>query len=310
MMAFTFPWLLVLLLLIAVLLAYKKHWNLCLGCLILLCVGNYMGEVFAVNLCPFTNRADVKFSKLKILAWNIDGGGSDSTKNCKLFHIIDSLNPDIIFLSENYGQINGLLDNKLADINLKRADCPGDNGHWFYSKIPVKDVKVMTSESDDLAFIVRCKVYFEGLEVSLYGVHLSSNNINRARKYMPIDSISSGLGIFDYLKNIDYVSRLRIKEAEYICNEIKKVQQPVLVIGDMNDVNSSGCIYTLKNAGLEDAWWSAGFGYGATINKPIPYRIDHIMYSQNFYIHNIKVIDNNGLSDHNALYAELSIIDD
>ena len=307
MIALALPWQLLLLLLLMLLLAYKKRWLLCLGCVCLMVLGNFYGEVFALNIGLFTKRPDKNLPKLKILAWNVDGGDSDSISNCKLFHIIDSLSPDIIFLSENYGQVNGLLDHKLASVNLKRADCPGDNGHWFYSRIPIKNVEVMTSESDSLAFLVKCKAVFDGSDIIIYGVHLSSNNFSRDRRYVPIDSIRTGWSVIDYLKRIRNASRLRVKEADIICSDMHYEPAPVLVVGDMNDVSFSDCIRTLENAGLKDAWWTAGFGYGATISQPIPYRIDHIMYSSPFCLHNIKLIDSHGLSDHKALYAEFLI---
>ena len=307
MIALALPWLLVLLLLLTLFFAYNKRWLLCLGCVFLILVGNIWGEVFAVNLRLFANKPDKNLPKLKILSWNVNGGELDSISNCKLFHIIDSLSPDIIFLSENYGQVNGLLDHKLASVKLKRADYPGDNGHWFYSRIPIKKVEVMTSKIDSLAFLVKCKAVFDGSDIVIYGVHLSSNNFNRDRGYVPTDSICTGWSVIDYLKRIRNASRLRVEEAEFICSDMQYEPAPVLVVGDMNDVSFSDCIRTLENAGLKDAWWSGGFGYGATMNQPLPYRIDHIMYSSPFCLHSIKVIDSYGLSDHNALYAELLI---
>ena len=78
-------------------------------------------------------------------------------------------------------------------------------------------------------------------------------------------------------------------------------------MGDFNDVGGSKALRTLENAGLRDAWWEGGLGYGATIHKPLPYRIDHFMYSSELNIRNIKVISSNGLSDHDALYVEIEI---
>lgn len=307
MIVLALPWILVFLLLLALFFAYKKRWLLCLGCMVLVGIGNYLGSVFAFNInCWGKTEGETK-THLKVLAWNVDGGNSDDTKNHNLFNIIYTCNPDIVFLSENYGQVNGILDKKLSSINLKRVDYPGDHGHWFYSRLPIKSIDVVVPECDSLAIIIKCKVVFEESIILFYGVHFSSNNFNQARKYMPADSICSNWSIIDYYKNTQYASTLRMKEAEQICNEIHNVQAPVLVLGDMNDVCSSDCINTLESAGLKDAWWSGGFGYGATINQPLPYRIDHIMYSERFRLQKIKVINSDGLSDHKALYAEFLI---
>ena len=57
---------------------------------------------------------------------------------------------------------------------------------------------------------------------------------------------------------------------------------------------------------MKDAWWHGGFGYGATIHKPLPYRIDHILYSTDITLNGIKIMEKNGLSDHDGLIADFS----
>lgn len=79
---------------------------------------------------------------------------------------------------------------------------------------------------------------------------------------------------------------------------------PILLMGDFNDVGGSKAVRTLECSGFRDAWWKGGLGYGATIHKPLPYRIDHIMYSEQFKLQKIEVVSSEGLSDHDALYAE------
>lgn len=78
-------------------------------------------------------------------------------------------------------------------------------------------------------------------------------------------------------------------------------------MGDLNDVCGSKAVRNLEDAGLKDAWKNGGFGYGATIHKPFPYRIDHIMYSDKLRLLNIRVIDSEDQSDHDALYTEFEI---
>ena len=51
------------------------------------------------------------------------------------------------------------------------------------------------------------------------------------------------------------------------------------------------------------AWQEGGFGYGATIHYPLPYRIDHILYNEGLVLKGVKVIDTSDISDHNALVA-------
>jgi endonuclease/exonuclease/phosphatase (EEP) superfamily protein YafD len=304
MILLALPWLLLISILIIFLLAIKKKWWLCIGCIIILCVLNYIGEVFPINIVVGKRSSAEGLNIIKIITWNIDGSNFDSTKSGEIVSIIDSLKPDIVFLSENYGSIAHILDKQLSDIQLKRAYYPDDYGHCFYSKLPLKDVSVIIAECDSQAIMVKCNASLDKINISLYGVHLSSNNFYPDKKFLPPDSISYSRNILDYLKNIKHASLHRVIETELICNEILKDKGPSIVVGDMNDVNCSACMKLFKNVGLKDGWWESGFGYGATIHHPLPYRIDHIMHNEGLKLKIIKVVDFNRLSDHDALYAE------
>ena len=80
------------------------------------------------------------------------------------------------------------------------------------------------------------------------------------------------------------------------------------ILGDMNDICGSRPLRVFKRAGFIDAWAEAGFGYGATIHKPLPYRIDHIFVQKGMRVTEIKKISANGLSDHDALVATLQVV--
>ena len=78
-------------------------------------------------------------------------------------------------------------------------------------------------------------------------------------------------------------------------------------MGDFNDVYGSPVMDFFEDAGLKNAWWEGGFGYGATFHNPLPYRIDHILYSNYLNLKGIKKISAEGLSDHDALVADFEI---
>lgn len=75
----------------------------------------------------------------------------------------------------------------------------------------------------------------------------------------------------------------------------------------MNDVSGSPAMNALRKAGFKDAWWKGGFGYGATIHDPLPFRIDHVLYNDGLRLKAIKKISSNGWSDHDALYAVFEV---
>lgn len=141
--------------------------------------------------------------------------------------------------------------------------------------------------------------------INLYGCHLASNNYDNER-HLPVDSISTFLNIIGYFKNINIASRKRYDNVKLLTNEINEPLK-ALIMGDMNDVGGSSSIKEIESVGFADCWWEGGVGYGATIHRPLPYRIDHIMYSDGLRLNNIRIVESNGISDHDGLYAEFSI---
>ena len=108
-----------------------------------------------------------------------------------------------------------------------------------------------------------------------------------------------------YLDNYKAASEIRREQAELIVRDL--TDDPCIVMGDMNDVCGSPCMRVFEKAGLKDAWWESGFGYGATIHEPLPYRIDHLMYGNGLKLKGIEKVCSKGLSDHDALVAEFEI---
>lgn len=125
-------------------------------------------------------------------------------------------------------------------------------------------------------------------------------------QYMTPSGIKSFKTLWKYIKNIQYVYALRVTESDTVRGLLKKKNTPTLLMGDFNDVRGSAVLRNVEGAGLKDSWWERGLGYGATIKKPIPYRIDHIMYSNDLRLMDINILDSKGLSDHMALCAEFA----
>lgn len=178
-------------------------------------------------------------------------------------------------------------------------------GNRLYSKYPIVCDTLLKDKV--MAYGITCRqINVSGKMVEMVGVHLSSNNYNEHMEYMTPDSVGNSYQARTYLANIMTASRYREKEAIKIINFIDSIKatgksNPTIVMGDFNDVCGSPTLNVLNSSGFMDAWRQGGFGYGATIHHPLPYRIDHIMYNDGLELKDIKKFDAYGISDHDAL---------
>ena len=167
-------------------------------------------------------------------------------------------------------------------------------------------LEILTDGNKTTVGVYKSSVTVNSDTIVLYGCHFASNNYTADRQYITPDSINSCDDLKTYIRDICLAYNQRGREAQILVDNMS-CDNNVLVMGDFNDVGGSNAVRTLENAGLKDAWWEGGFGYGATIHKPLPYRIDHFMFSSELKLREIKVISPNGLSDHDVLYSEIEI---
>lgn len=242
------------------------------------------------------------------MAWNIDGGVYDKQKVEGIAGVINSEKPDIVFMSEDFIDVVDHLDSLLKD-NYRYSSL-GSLGshHYLYSKFPIDSIAWVKLDGEDMQLRMRYDVKVGNQLVEVYGCHLASNNYSPSNEDFHLDSVETKQGAYRYLKDIHAASITREKEVDALLQDYERVcNKPCIVMGDFNDINGSKPLRTLSSANFEDAWWKGGFGYGATIHHPLPYRIDHIMYNDRLKLVSIKKVDANGLSDHDALVAEFEL---
>lgn len=102
--------------------------------------------------------------------------------------------------------------------------------------------------------------------------------------------------------------RNRTLEADAIYEALQHESYPAIVMGDMNDISGSYTLGRIESAGLTDAWWKGGFGYGTTYHDHgLRLRLDHILYDEErLTLSDVKVIDTDA-SDHNAFVGGFRI---
>jgi endonuclease/exonuclease/phosphatase (EEP) superfamily protein YafD len=150
---------------------------------------------------------------------------------------------------------------------------------------------------------VHCIVTVYGRDIDLYTAHFLSprDGLNALRE--------RGVeGYDEWLAN----ARHRVVQAERLAQVLTARRRSAIVAGDLNAPGQSVAIRTLLDAGLRDAFSSAGWGYGYTHGhslKPRLFstiRIDHILASRDIGVADCFVGGKEG-SEHRPVIADLLI---
>lgn len=305
-MALIIPWLLIVLLLLGLLLLVfkKKRTALLVGVLVFMLNWSFECVPFRLWRMDETDEQPI----LRVMSFNVDCSKYNVDQKAQdIVNLIVSHSPDVVFIAEFCEYDVAALDTLLA-VHFPYTTQHGQKYfHYFYSKYPLGEEKRLKDETDDREIgAFYASVHVGDKVVDLYGCHLPSNNYTPDDKAVHPDSIKDRDDVITYLRDIKYASRQRQQEASIIAEGISGTKRPVLLMGDMNDVSGSPALRTIADAGMKDAWWHGGCGYGATIMKPLPYRIDHILYSSGVKLLKIKLVESQNFSDHHALYTEFA----
>ena len=124
-------------------------------------------------------------------------------------------------------------------------------------------------------FYLRCTVKVEGRDIDIVTVHFLSprSGLNATRH----DRLG---GLDEWHVNLS----ARLRQSQSLARDLARQPNPLIVAGDLNAPETSPVLRNLLDAGLRDAFSSAGSGYGFTHGHSLrPYisflRIDHILVS-------------------------------
>lgn len=314
--ALSAPFILLLLIVAVIGLLMFRRRKVAAGLLVLAVVWNWCFEVIPLKIIQMVHEDQGDELKVMSFNCNLSPKNSDTAeKRAGVITLIREQHADVVFLTENYIVRR---DSLWLEIQDDYPYCSKDNnsvGNRMYSKYPIvcdtllKD-KVMAYGITCCQIEVRPSASSgTSKRLAVIGVHLSSNNYNEQMVYMTPDSVATGAQAQTYLKNVVTASEYREREVRNLNDNLNPNLNgmPTIVMGDFNDVCGSPTMRILESAGLKDAWWEGGFGYGATIHDPLPYRIDHILYNDGLKLRSIKKESAKGLSDHDALVAIFSI---
>ena len=152
-----------------------------------------------------------------------------------------------------------------------------------------------------------------GKTISVCVVHLRSFMLTDEDKAVieeATEKKSWGIDIsnsFIYKLNKAYI--LRAAEAERAASVLSKIQHPIIVCGDFNDLPYSYTYKTIKG-NLKDAFASNGLGLGRSYNQIFPtLRIDYVFYDADHLSPIAFKTPKTTYSDHNPIVVNFKIID-
>ena len=260
--------------------------SLIAACLLL----NWYSETIALR--PFFGQGD---GQIKVMTFNVNSPGTDfEKKKSEIIAQIEAEDPDFLYLpelgtagNEVHERLKAVYPYTNATVHLR-----DDGVEPFYSKWPI-DTIIDLSNPHAYHSIYRIQVSKETDTIAIYCCHLSSNLLDFSPNKW--DALQKGY-------------EERAQEADILYDALAREPYPAIVMGDMNDISGSYTLRRIEAAGLADAWWKGGFGYGTTYHDHgLRLRLDHILYDEDrLTLTDVKVIDTDA-SDHNALVGGFRI---
>lgn len=304
MIALSYPLIILILLIGSVFALFKRRFIIGIVLIAVSLLLNYYAKVFALNFSGSSCSDD-----FEVLTFNINGSEIADDRDVEnLFNLLVRQNADVLFLAEDFEPVGEKLNNLLIGhypytTYYQKTDW---RGHYLYSKYPLGKMDHIAIESNRFSYCFHCNVSYRKDSISLFGCHLASNNYQLQKPSVRPENINGIPSLGKYLNNIESATEQRCEEVSGITGHLA-FNGSTIVMGDFNDVSGSKPLRLLGRAGLKDAWWEKGLGYGATIHHPLPFRIDHIMYREGLKLKSIKKIDSEGISDHDALVASFEL---
>jgi len=291
-----------------------------------------------LNIALLLIRSDLVFGTIGLSSANSDSSGikvmtynvrlfdkfnwnSDSNSKDRIISFLMKEETDILCIQEYYDVDEKvrieLSENGNQNIHLRNYFAQRENKNDFgiatISRFPMvqKGAIVLENSRSALAIFTDLKIGEDTVRV--YNFHLQSIHLG-----------NDGYEILDGLIETQHVGEVsdskliggRLKggfkkraiQAEEIAEHIATCTYPIIVCGDFNDVPSSYTYQTIAD-GLNDSFSKSGKGFGFTYVRVPFFRIDNILYSDDFSSSNHKTFDESTDSDHFAVSTNLNLKD-
>lgn len=299
-----------------------------------------VSPLFGVNYLGKNIVAPYDEGGLKIMTWNVhmfDLGEwtQDKASRGKILKLIKEENPDILCLQEFYWDekdnrepYTALLQQlgypftsfsrertmkkNYMTIHARSGDMISV-GHAIFSKYPLRNEQSYDLNNAGYKML-SVEAYIDSSHIfNLNVVHLTSvgfgdeemqyiSSVKKKGVDAPIDERSKSL-----LKKLRDASAKRAMLANMIDSLKRRMDYPIIICGDFNDVPSS-YVYSKVKGELSDAFMGKGMGFGRTYTHIFPtLRIDYILYDKEALTLEGYKSPFVGLSDHYPVIANFSL---
>jgi len=214
---------------------------------------------------------------------------------------IERARPDIVCLQDARGVGRNGLDEFLRDWKVASY-----GQYVIASRFPIVDSAVGDiSYAGEAHSCLRARINVAGRTIVVANAHFATPRDALVGLRSP-EFWADGVPLLK--ENLSH----RMTQARALANDLRRVEDPLIIAGDLNSPPPSLALRTLTGLGLTNAFSSAGHGYGYTfghtlLNERSFLRLDHILLSRHFSAASCTVGTARG-SDHRPVIAELILI--
>lgn len=248
------------------------------------------GGLLTPGVAPMTACADAGDSCAQITVLTFNSGSYNPDMDTFAATLRDA-DVDVVAIQELSAEFADAIQDSLGEEYPYRALYgTGAGGAGLISRYPIREETLFRLELRGFPY-QRAVIDVHGQEVAFYNVH-------------PLAPSFWG----------GYRSRALV-DMPPLAELIRAEGRPTILVGDFNTVDQSAAYDVLRDAGLNDAFRQAGFGYGLTfpvrgrhqgINIPPLVRIDFIWSTDDFKTLDARVAPDLG-SDHMPVLASLRL---
>lgn len=313
---FFYLWLACLLFLPLWVFNHRRYWLISLIALLLTVPG--LIRSWGFHLLGGTKTASEK--SFTIMSFNSSRMGlsnhkADTLRTPHIYEELAKARPDILCIQEFFSNSEPTPRNHLDSIRIKlRYDyyytayfsTQWDHFHFgtaIFSRFPIVDtaaIELYGRHSEDM---ISARLLVHGDTIRILSAHLASYRLQQ-EDYGVVTSPKGRIrGVAGKMRRS---FALRSKQANIMKQEIEATKEPLVVVGDFNDVPAS-YTYNQIRGNLQDAFLAQGSGLGRTFSAISPHlRIDYILPDNHFKVEDFAIFRRKSF-EHYPIMTRLSM---